>query len=121
MMGVYMCNCFYFGNQVEGCKVWIIGSGIVGLVVVFYLICDGGMKGFDIIILDVLDVIGGLLDGVGNFEDGYIICGGCEMNFNYDNLWDMFQDVQVLELFKGYSVLDEYWLVNDIDLNWFKV
>ena len=42
------------------------------------------------------------------------------MNWNYDNLWDMFQDVQALELPEGYSVLDEYRLVNDNDSNWSK-
>lgn len=42
------------------------------------------------------------------------------MNWNYDNLWDMFQDVQALELPKGYSVLDEYRLVNDNDPNFSK-
>ncbi|WP_204312201.1 oleate hydratase, partial [Raoultella planticola] len=41
-------------------------------------------------------------------------------NWNYDNLWDMFQDVQALELPKGYSVLDEYRLVNDNDPNFSK-
>ncbi|MCB8829887.1 oleate hydratase, partial [Escherichia coli] len=38
----------------------------------------------------------------------------------YDNLWDMFQDVQALELPEGYSVLDEYRLVNDNDPNFSK-
>ena len=120
MMGAYMRNRPYPGNQVEGRKAWIIGSGIAGLAAAFYLIRDGGMKGSDITILDALDVTGGSLDGSGNPEDGYIIRGGREMNFNYDNLWDMFQDVQALELPKGYSVLDEYRLVNDNDPNWSK-
>ncbi|AGT09375.1 oleate hydratase [Paracoccus aminophilus] len=120
MMGAYMRNHPYPGNQVEGRKAWIIGSGIAGLAAAFYLIRDGGMKGQDITILDALDVTGGSLDGAGNPEDGYIIRGGREMNFNYDNLWDMFQDVQALELPEGYSVLDEYRQLNDADPNWSK-
>lgn len=120
MMGAYMRNRPVPGNQVEGRKAWIIGSGIAGLAAAFYMIRDGGMKGEDITILDALDIEGGSLDGAGNPEIGYIIRGGREMNFNYDNLWDMFQDVQALELPEGYSVLDEYRFVNDNDSNWSK-
>lgn len=120
MMGAYMRNRPYPGNQVVGRKAWIIGSGIAGLSAAFYMIRDGGMKGEDITILDALDVAGGSLDGAGDAEQGYIVRGGREMNFNYDNLWDMFQDVQALELPEGYSVLDEYRLLNDNDPNWSK-
>jgi len=120
MMGAYMRNRPFPGNQVAGRKAWIIGSGIAGLAAAFYLIRDGGMKGEDITILDAIDVAGGSLDGAGGPEEGYIIRGGREMNWNYDNLWDMFQDVQALELPEGYSVLDEYRLVNDNDPNYSK-
>lgn len=120
MMGAYMRNRPYPGNQAAGRKAWIIGSGIAGLSAAFYMIRDGGMKGENITILDALDVAGGSLDGAGDAEQGYIVRGGREMNFNYDNLWDMFQDVQALELPEGYSVLDEYRLLNDNDPNWSK-
>ncbi|ACK82234.1 oleate hydratase [Methylorubrum extorquens] len=120
MMGAYMRNRPVPGPRVEGRKAWIIGGGIAGLAAAFYMIRDGGMNGQDITILDALDVEGGSLDGAGNPEDGYIIRGGREMNWNYDNLWDMFQDVQALELPEGYSVLDEYRLVNDHDPNYSK-
>lgn len=121
MMGVYMCNWLLLLEDVVQCKVYIIGIGIVGLVVVFYLICDGGMLLVNIMLLDSLEIEGGLLDGVGDVEQGYLICGGCEMNWNYDNFWDLFQDVLVFELLVGFSVFDEYCVVNDNDLNWFKV
>jgi len=120
MMGAYMRNRPMPAQQVEGRKAWIIGSGIAGLAAAFYMIRDGGMKGGDITILDAMDVAGGSLDGAGNPQDGYIIRGGREMNWNYDNLWDMFQDVQALELPVGFSVLDEYRLVNDNDPNFSK-
>lgn len=120
MMGAYMRNHPVPGNQVKGRKAWIIGSGIAGLAAAFYLIRDGGMAGKDITILDTMQIEGGSLDGAGNPEEGYIIRGGREMNWNYDNLWDMFQDVQALELPQGYSVLDEYRLVNDNDPNYSK-
>ncbi|MHB2264119.1 oleate hydratase [Aliihoeflea sp. PC F10.4] len=120
MMGAYMRNRPVIENKVEGRKAWIIGSGIAGLAAAFYMIRDGGMDGKDITILDAMNVEGGSLDGAGNPDDGYIIRGGREMNWNYDNLWDMFQDVQALELPEGYSVLDEYRLVNDNDPNYSK-
>lgn len=120
MMGAYMRNHPVPRPAVEGRKAWIIGSGIAGLAAAFYLIRDGGMKGEDITILDAMQIAGGSLDGAGNAEDGYIIRGGREMNWNYDNLWDMFQDVQALELPEGYSVLDEYRFVNDNDPNYSK-
>lgn len=120
MMGAYMRNRPVPSKAVKGRKAWIIGSGIAGLSAAFYLIRDGGMKGEDITILDAMQIEGGSLDGAGNPEDGYIIRGGREMNWNYDNLWDMFQDVQALELPEGYSVLDEYRLLNDNDPNFSK-
>lgn len=101
-------------------KAWIIGGGIAGLAVAFYLIRDGRMPAANITVIENLDVEGGSLDGAGNAEDGFIVRGGREMNWNYDNFWDMFQDIPALELPEGYSVLDEYRLVNDNDSNWSK-
>ncbi|PRD55394.1 oleate hydratase [Phyllobacterium myrsinacearum] len=120
MMGAYMRNRPVPAGSAERRKAWIIGSGIAGLAAAFYMIRDGGMAGEDITILDTMQIEGGSLDGAGNAEDGYIVRGGREMNWNYDNLWDMFQDVQALELPAGYSVLDEYRLVNDNDPNFSK-
>lgn len=87
MTGAYMRNRPVLGAPVAGRKAWIIGSGIAGLAAAFYLIRDGGMAGEDITILDTLDVAGGSLDGAGNAEQGYIVRGGREMNWNYDNFW----------------------------------
>ncbi|NOW45367.1 oleate hydratase [Novosphingobium sp. SG751A] len=120
MMGPYMRNRPVGASNAEGRKAWIIGGGIGGLAAAFYLIRDGSMRGEDITVLDALNIAGGSLDGAGNAEDGYIIRGGREMNWNYDNFWDVFQDVPALELPEGYSVLDEYRMVNDADPNWSK-
>ena len=105
---------------VEKRKAWIIGGGIGGLAAAFYLIRDGHMPGKNITILEEMDIAGGSMDGSGDPENGYIIRGGREMNWNYDTLWDMFQDIPALELPEGYSVLDEYRLVNDNDPNYSK-
>ncbi|AQS89130.1 oleate hydratase [Neoasaia chiangmaiensis] len=120
MTGPYMRNHPVPVAPVEGRKAWIIGSGIAGLAAAFYLLRDGRMNGSDITILDTMDITGGSLDGAGDPEKGYIIRGGREMNWNYDNFWDLFQDVPALELPEGYSVLDEYRLLNDRDPNYSK-
>lgn len=123
MVGPYMRNrpvLLGAAAPVSGRKAWIIGSGIAGLAAAYYLIRDGQMPGEDITIFDEQDVAGGSLDGAGNAQDGFIVRGGREMNWNYDNFWDLFQDVPALELPAPYSVLDEYRYVNDNDPNWSK-
>ena len=120
MVGPYQRNRPVAPKAVRDRKAYIIGSGVGGLAAAFYMIRDGGMKGEDITILDALNVTGGSLDGAGDAEAGYIVRGGREMNWNYDNFWDLFQDVPALELPEGFSVLDEYRLVNDNDPNFSK-
>ncbi|MES1939980.1 myosin-cross-reactive antigen [Salinisphaera sp. T5B8] len=105
---------------VEDRKAWIIGGGIGGLAAAFYLIRDGHMPASNITVLEEMDIEGGSMDGAGDARHGYIIRGGREMNWNYDTLWDVFQDVPAAELPAGYSVLDEYRLVNDNDPNYSK-
>lgn len=105
---------------IETRKAYIIGGGIGGLAAAFYLIRDGHMPAENITILEEMSVEGGSMDGAGNPDDGYIVRGGREMNWNYDTLWDMFQEVPAAELPEGYSVLDEYRMVNDSDPNYSK-
>ncbi len=99
---------------------FIIGGGIAGLASAFYLIRDGKMPGANITILENLAVEGGSMDGAGNEEEGYLVRGGREMNWNYDCLWDLFRDIPAIEMPEGYSVLDEYRLINDNDPNYSK-
>ena len=58
------------------------------------------------------------MDGSGNAKNGYIIRGGREMEFTYENFWDVFQDIPAVEMPEPYSVLDEYRLINDDDPNY---
>ncbi len=105
---------------VEKRNAWIIGGGIGGLAAAFYLIRDGHMPAENITILEEMSLAGGSMDGSGNPEDGYMIRGGREMNWNYDTLWDLFQEIPAAELPEGYSMLDEYRLINDNDPNYSK-
>ena len=38
------------------------------------------------------------MDGSGNAENGYVIRGGREMEFTYENFWDVFQDIPAVEM-----------------------
>ncbi|HAU79205.1 MAG TPA: oleate hydratase, partial [Stenotrophomonas sp.] len=89
MMGAYMRNRPVAPAGVANRKAWIIGTGIAGLAAAFYLIRDGGMPAANITLIDSLDIEGGSLDGAGDPEQGYLVRGGREMNWNYDNFWDM--------------------------------
>lgn len=120
MVGAYQRARPPVGPEPSPRKAWIIGGGIAGLAAAFYLIRDGRMPPSHITVIEDQGTEGGSLDGAGNAEDGYIIRGGREMNWHYDNFWDLFQDVPALELPPGHSVLDEYRLVNDNDPNWSK-
>ena len=120
MTGPYMRNKPAPTAGIHKRKAHIIGGGIAGLAAAFYLIRDGHMPAKNITIIESMAIEGGSLDGAGNPEEGYIVRGGREMNWNYDNFWDMFQDVPALELPAGFSVLDEYRQVNDSDPNYSK-
>ena len=99
-------------------KVYIVGSGIAGLAAAHYFIRDARITPENIIFLESMNVEGGSLDGAGNAKDGYIIRGGREMEYSYENFWDLFQDIPAVELPEPYSVLDEYRLINDNDSNY---
>lgn len=120
MIGAYIRSKPLPAADINDRKAYIIGGGIAGLATAFYLIRDGRMPAKNITIIESMNIEGGSLDGAGNPEEGYIVRGGREMTWNYDNFWDMFQDVPALELPEGFSVLDEYRLVNDNDPNYSK-
>ncbi|MFW2135471.1 oleate hydratase [Chryseobacterium sp. TY4] len=117
-IGNYQRNKAIPLQSFDDSKVYIVGGGIAGLSAAYYFIRDGKIPAENITFIEQLHVEGGSMDGAGNEEDGYIIRGGREMDFTYENLWDMFQDIPATELPEPYSVLDEYRLVNDNDPNY---
>lgn len=117
-IGNYQRNKAIPLKSFDNSKVYIVGGGIAGLTAAYYFIRDGRVPAENITFIEQLHVEGGSMDGAGNAKDGYIIRGGREMDFTYENLWDMFQDIPATELPEPYSVLDEYRLVNDNDPNY---
>ncbi|AEX85313.1 oleate hydratase [Marinitoga sp. 1135] len=101
---------------IENKKAYLVGSGIATLAAAFYLIRDGHMDGKNITIFERKNVNGGALDGAGNFEDGYIIRGGREMEEHYECTWDLFGDIPTLEDPER-TVLDDMKEINDWDPN----
>lgn len=119
-IGNYQRNIGLPGDRFMNSRVFIVGSGIAGLAAAYYFMRDGQVPGANITFIEQLDVEGGSLDGSGNATQGYIIRGGREMDFTYENFWDIFQDIPALELPAPYSVLDEYRITNDSDPNFSK-
>ncbi|MBJ9984559.1 oleate hydratase [Acinetobacter sp. S40] len=119
-VGNYQRNRGIGAEIYKNSKIYIIGSGIAGLSAAYYFIRDGQIPASNIVFLDQLGVEGGSLDGAGNAQDGFIIRGGREMEFAYENIWNIFQDIPALELPEPFSVLDEYRLLNDNDPNFSK-
>ncbi|MGJ8734957.1 oleate hydratase [Zobellia laminariae] len=120
LTGNYQRNKGIPPKSFKDSKVYIVGTGIAGLSAAYYFIRDGHVPGKNIIFLDKIAVEGGSLDGSGNAKDGYLIRGGRELEMNYENLWDIFQDIPALEMPAPYSVLDEFRLLNDNDPNYSK-
>ena len=60
----------------SGRKAYLVGGGIGALAAAAFLIRDGGLKGSDITVYEMLPILGGSLDGAGNASDGYSMRGG---------------------------------------------
>ncbi|MBQ0731836.1 MAG: oleate hydratase, partial [Oleispira antarctica] len=118
--GAYVNNRPLPTEGIADRKAYIVGSGLGGLSAAFFLIRDGHMPAQNITFLEEGNVEGGAMDGAGNAEQGYIVRGGREMEFTYQNFWDVFSEIPALELPEPFTVLDEYRIVNDADKNWSK-
>ncbi len=80
-------------------KAYIIGGGLSGLSVAFYLIKDGGFKGRSITIFEENDIAGGALDAVIHPEhDGYFMRGFRMLEqFVYSAVFDLMGDLPSLD------------------------
>ena len=95
---------------------YIIGSGLAGLSAAFYLVRDAQVKGEHIHVLEKLPVSGGSCDG-NEWDKGFYMRGGREMDNHFEVMWDLYRDVPSLEN-PNVSVLDEYYWLNKHDPNY---
>jgi oleate hydratase len=78
-------------------KAYLVGGGIGSLAAAAFMIRDGGVPGGNISILETLPVMGGSLDGAGDFVRGYSLRGGRMLTYdNYECTWDLFKTVPSL-------------------------
>ena len=122
--------CMYYSNgnyeafarpekpaNVENKTAYLVGSGLGSLAAACFLIRDGQMKGERIHILEELKLPGGACDGIKDYDKGFIVRGGREMENHFECLWDLFRSIPSLEI-EDASVLDEFYWLNKRDPNY---
>ena len=78
-------------------RIHIVGGGMAGLSAAVFAIRDGNIPGENIHIFEVLDVMGGALDGGGSSETYYVSRGDRKFNVEVFNcLWDVLSAVPSL-------------------------
>ncbi len=88
-------------------KAYLIGGGIGSLAAAAFMIRDGNLPGGNISIFEAVPVMGGSLDGAGEFESGYSIRGGRMLTTdNYECTWDLYKSIPSLHN-KSKTVYDE--------------
>ncbi len=84
---------------------YLIGSGLAALTAACYLVRDGQMKGERIHIFEKDPIPGGACDGY-QYDIGYVMRGGREMDNHFEVMWDLLRSIPSLET-EGASVLDD--------------
>lgn len=78
-----------------------------------FMVCDGGMPGSSITILEAAHVRGGSLDGAGSPTAGYSRRGGRMLTTdNHECTWDLYKTIRSLRD-KRMTVLDETLAFNE--------
>lgn len=78
-------------------KAYFVGGGIASLAAAAFVIRDCGMPGGRISILEAGSVMGGSLDGAGDTDRGYSMCGGRMLTTdNYECTSDLFKSIPSL-------------------------
>ncbi|WP_156439138.1 oleate hydratase, partial [Blastomonas sp. CCH9-F3] len=97
----------------SGRKAYLVGGGIGSLAAAAFLIRDGGLKGSDITVYEMLPILGGSLDGAGSASDGYSMRGGRMLTTdNYECTWGLFKTIPSLE-HPGLTVFEETIAFNE--------
>ena len=97
----------------SGRKAYLVGGGIGSLAAAAFLIRDGGLKGSDITVYEMLPILGGSLDGAGSASVGYSMRGGRMLTTdNYECTWGLFNTIPSLE-HPGMTVFEETIAFNE--------
>ena len=95
-------------------QVYLVGGGIAGLSAAVFAIRDAHIPGKNIHIFEVLDVMGGALDGAGSPDKYYVTRGDRKFNIEVFNCtWDLFSAIPSLTDPKK-TVKDEFFEYNKI-------
>jgi oleate hydratase len=88
-------------------KAYLVGGGIGSLAAAAFMIRDGGVAGENISIFEATSLMGGSLDGAGDFHHGYSMRGGRMLTTdNYECTWDLYKSIPSLTD-KSRSVYEE--------------
>jgi oleate hydratase len=97
----------------EHVNAYLVGGGIASLAAACCLIHEAHVPAAQIHILESSKVSGGAMDGSGNPDTGYIICGGRMLNFTYRCLYDLLSTIPSLSDPKV-TVMDEINMFNAV-------
>ncbi|MCP4703881.1 MAG: NAD(P)-binding protein, partial [candidate division Zixibacteria bacterium] len=72
----------------EQTQVYIVGGGIAGLAAAAFAVRDAGVVGSNVHIFEIMDIVGGALDGIGTPEK-YVARGARKYNYPaYNCTWN---------------------------------
>jgi oleate hydratase len=96
----------------NGTHVYVVGGGIAGLSAAVFAVRDGHVPGENIYIFEVLDVMGGAMDGAGSPDQYYVTRGDRKFNLEVFNcLWDVLSGIPSLTA-PGKTVKEEIFEYN---------
>jgi len=78
-------------------QLYLVGGGIAGLSAAVFAIRDAHIPGKNIHIFEVLDVLGGALDGAGSPDKYYVVRGARKVNLEvFQCMWDLLSAIPSL-------------------------
>jgi oleate hydratase len=84
-------------TQQDDNNIYLIGGGIASLAAAAFLIRDADIPGYNIVILEELDRLGGSLDAAGSAQSGYVLRGGRMIESKYLCTFELFSSIPTLD------------------------
>lgn len=99
-------------DGIENRQAYLLGGGIGSLAAAAFLIRDGHMPGKNIYIYEQSDILGGSMDGAGEWETGYTARGGREIEPHFECFSELFSFIPSIKE-PDRTVLDEFHELNE--------